>query len=307
MLKSDKFYYVKLCSCGTVIAVNDHFKNHFSFSLNNNAGISNQALVHPGDHSVHQQAITNCLAYPGTKSNATVRMLKDDGSYFLTDWEFSACFTSGGNLEGVEGIGFAYRDFAFDGMSLQMQLQLLRSLSDNSSDGILLLDKNYTILAYNKPAENLSLKLYKRRYLAGDDFRSYVREEARDYFYVQFNKALNGIISEEIFELGKKEGVNVCLKVEMTPVHDNFNAVSGVAVITKDITLLQNLNNRLNEITAIQNHQIRRPVANMLSLVNLIENNELNCEQKEYLRLLKESIAQLEDEIQTIVKTARAV
>ncbi len=305
--RSVKFYYVKLCTCGSLITANDYFNKQFSFSLNINDNRNSKAFIHPGDHAIHQQAIANCLTDPGKKANTTVRMLTEDGCYFLTEWEFSACLNSKGNIEGVEGLGIAYRDFTFDGLSLQMQLQSLRSLSDSSSDGILLLDKNYTILAYNKPAENLSLELYKRQYLTGDDFRAYVRQEVQGDFNRQFNKALNGIISEEIFELGKKDGVKVCLKVQMTPVHDNEGIVSGVAIITKDITLLQNLNNRLNEITAIQSHQIRRPVANMISLVNLMDNGLLTGEQKEYLQLLRVSIAQLEDEIQTIVKTARAI
>jgi len=81
--------------------------------------------------------------------------------------------------------------------------------------------------------------------------------------------------------------------------------VFAITVITKDVTDMQVLSARLNEVTAMQNHQVRRPVANMLSLVALLDNGNLTEEQAEYLQLLKISISQLEEEIQNIVKKAR--
>lgn len=264
--------------------------------------------VFSADIGLYKETAAACLGCAGKGRSILLRMLKGDGSCCAVDWEFFARLDESGKIAGLSGIGFESTMAEFNFLSVEMQLRSLRLLSDNSSDGILLLNKEYKIVSCNKPAENLSLELYKRQYLAGDDFRDYVREEARVYFHRQFDKALKGVMTEEVFELNKKEGKRVILKVEMTPVYDeNDDVVSGVAVITKDITLMQNLNKRLDDITAIQSHQIRRPVANMLSLVNLIENGDLTEEQKEYLRLLKISIHQLEEEIQSIVKTARAV
>lgn len=184
------------------------------------------------------------------------------------------------------------------------KLYYVKLLSDSSTDGILLLGRNYRILAYNNTAEKLSIEIYKKQYHHGDDFRLYINPAAEMHFHRQFNSALCGNITEEVFDIDKAEG-KIFLKVQMTPVYNDAGEVNAVAIVTKDITVLTNLNARLDEIAVIQNHQVRRPVANMLSLVELIESEKLTTQQAEYLQLLKTSILQLEDEIQKIVRKTR--
>jgi len=184
------------------------------------------------------------------------------------------------------------------------KLYYVKLLSDSSTDGILLLGRNYRILAYNNTAEKLSIEIYKKQYHHGEDFRFYINPAAEAHFHRQFNNALGGKVTEEVFDIDKAEGKNF-LKVQMTPVYNDAGEVSAVAIVTKDITVLTNLNSRLNEIAAMQNHQVRRPVANMLSLVELMETDNLTTQQVEYLQLLKTSILQLEDEIHSIVKKTR--
>lgn len=184
------------------------------------------------------------------------------------------------------------------------KLYYVKLLSDSSTDGILLLGRNYRILAFNNTAEKLSIEIYKKHYHHGDDFRYYINPAAEEHFHRQFNNALNGNITEEVFDIDKADGKNF-LKVQMTPVYNDAGEVNAVAIVTKDITVLTNLNTQLEEIAAIQNHQVRRPVANMLSLVELLESDNLTTQQVEYLQLLKTSILQLEDEIHSIVKKTR--
>jgi len=304
LLKSEKFYYVKLCPDGCYQLTNDLFNRQFSFLQKELFTLNSRDCVLADDYAVHQKALSYCLKNPLLKKSFTVRMLKPDANYVLTEWEFSACTNENGLVDGIEGVGFAHSGTVFDKLGFEIQLQSLKLLSDSSSDGILLLGRNYKILAYNKPAEKLSVELHQKEYVRGDDFVKYIRPEAELHFHRQFDSALRGNITDEVFEL-EKDDERLFLKVQMTPVYDDTNGVSAVAVVTKDVTALQNLSSRLNEITAMQSHQVRRPVANMLSLVNLFDNNNLNNEQKEYLHLLKISIAQLEEEIQSIVKKAR--
>lgn len=184
------------------------------------------------------------------------------------------------------------------------KLFYVKLLSDSSADGILLLSTTYNILAFNKPAEKLSAELYNRQYIHGDDFRKYINPIAEKHFHAQFDNALKGNATEELFEMDSN-GKCLFLKVEMTPVFNAENEVYAVTIITKDVTEIQLLNARLNEVTTIQNHQVRRPVANMLSLVNLLDDGHLTTQQAEYLHLLKASIYELDEEIQDIVKKAR--
>jgi len=305
---SKKIYFVKLDIYGKYAYVNNYFASQFSFLQTDLIGASGTIAIHPRDYDAYYSAMDKCFEDADYTCNLLLRMVKEGGGCFLTDWEFSACFDSAGKPEGVSCIGFNTTDASLNQLRLEMKLQSLKMISDSSSDGILLLDKNYKIIAHNRPAESLSLELYKKQYLPGDDFRKYIRPGAEQLFYRQFNAALLGTLNEEVFEMVKRDGTIVALKVQMTPVYDDSNsAVSGVAIITKDVTVVQELNNRLNTISAMQSHQIRRPVANMMSLVNLIDSAKLDDSEKEYLQLLKTSINQLEEEIRQIVNTARKV
>ena len=303
---SQKILFAKLDSKGLFSYVNNHFAACFSFLQNELVGTPGNLVILPLDYDDYFSALDNCFDNPNHKCGVLLRVIKEGGGSFLTDWEFSACFDEQGKPDGVCCIGFATTEASLKQLRLEMQLQSLKMISDSSSDGILLLDKNYKIIAHNRPAEHLSLELYKKQYQPGDDFRKYIRPGAEQFFYRQFNAALHGTLNDEVFDMVKRDGTIVTLKVQMTPVYDDSNtAISGVAVITKDITQVQELNNRLNTISVMQSHQIRRPVANMISLVTLIDTSKLDDNEKEYLQLLKLSINQLEEEIRQIVNTAR--
>lgn len=301
-LTSERFYYIKLTTGGRCCVANTLFGRHFSFLHENVGDIDTAECIIPEDRHLFEKVISQCCTNPLVKRSATLRMQKQDKSAFSTEWEFSASVDDNGDFNGVEAIGLPQQTVAMPGtQNFDTQLQSLKLLSDCSTDGILLLGRNYRILAYNKPAERQSAELYNREYERGDDFRGYIRPEAEQHFHRQFDGALRGNTTEEIFELVKDQE-KLFLKVQMTPVYNDNNDVTAVAIVTKDFTTVQNLNNRINEITAMQSHQARRPVANMLSLVSLIENDNLTAEQREYLHLLKISIAQLEEEIHGIVK-----
>jgi len=303
---SQKIFYAKLCIDGYFTETNELFYQKLSSLKKNILPVKATSIINTWDHPVFTNAISDCVKNKHQKTGVLLRMINEDGSNYLVDWEFSSCYNTKGDLCGIACTGFEAGANLYKGLSVEMQLRVLKLMSDSASESILLLDRDFRILSYNQSANMLSLQLYNKQYTAGDDFRDYVKPEAQAYFYRQFKKAIEGNVSEEVFELPGRNGKKIFLKVEMTPVHgDRKGVVTGVAIITRDVTIMNELNYRLNEVTAMQSHQIRRPVANMISLVNLMEDDNLTCEQKEYLQLLKISIAQLEDEIQGIVKKAR--
>lgn len=54
----------------------------------------------------------------------------------------------------------------------------------------------------------------------------------------------------------------------------------------------------------MQSHQVRRPVANVIGLIELFDENDLNAENKELVDLLKISAKELENTITDIVNKA---
>ncbi|TZF82573.1 CBS domain-containing protein [Pedobacter sp. BS3] len=65
---------------------------------------------------------------------------------------------------------------------------------------------------------------------------------------------------------------------------------------------LQKQNQLLKEIIHTQCHKLRRPVANVLGLMEIIDYTSLSAENQRTIALLKESVEQLDDVIKDVVR-----
>jgi signal transduction histidine kinase len=91
-----------------------------------------------------------------------------------------------------------------------------------------------------------------------------------------FNRALAGETVEVEYQMRYPRGGARWLRVDFHPVRDDENNFIGVALNVVDINdrkqaeiQIRDQNERLLEITRVQSHELRRPVANMLGLVYL--------------------------------------
>jgi GAF domain-containing protein len=81
------------------------------------------------------------------------------------------------------------------------------------------------------------------------------------------------------------------------------NQVSHIMELDYALKTLKNQNETLSEIARIQSHELRLPVASILGVMDMI-NEEVSNMNPEYLSLLNQSVNQLDEKIRTIVAYA---
>jgi PAS domain S-box-containing protein len=114
-----------------------------------------------------------------------------------------------------------------------------------------------------------------------------------------------------------KKGAPVWVSAQLTPSYDEDDAFQGYIIVCQDITYRKekeeevNRQNRLlREVAWISSHEIRRPVATMLGLVNLLDTAEDDNEQKEVFPKLRECAREMDSmvhEIHRRIETEKAL
>jgi PAS domain S-box-containing protein len=105
---------------------------------------------------------------------------------------------------------------------------------------------------------------------------------------------------------GKKYWVNI----EFTPLFDDDSVFIGYIAIQNDITSrkekedeILKQNTILRNVAWLSSHELRRPVASILGLMQLIKDTENRAEKDEYVGLLDQCTVQLDEIIHTINHT----
>lgn len=179
-------------------------------------------------------------------------------------------------------------------MSPERSLDYAQMVLDNSTDAIVLMDLDYSVLAFNQNLQD-TIKTYSGRILKiGDDYRSYVTEQDKGVFFDIFQKAIAGE-SIQFERHSDHKGIAIWFEYRINPTYDKEKHLLGVCLRAKNIDIRKKMEikiqaqiHELKEIARIQSHDIRRPLANILGLLELLDSgmpddkiNEIHCYLKE--------------------------
>ncbi len=105
-----------------------------------------------------------------------------------------------------------------------------------------------------------------------------------------------------------KSGKKYWLQLDIIPVFDDNHNLMHFVGFETDITnqkeqqqRIDTTNQILEEVIYTNSHELRRPVANILGLLQLLEKTKLNKEDKQLLRFLNDSVQQLDDLLYSIL------
>ncbi|MDN3581494.1 PAS domain S-box protein [Mucilaginibacter flavus] len=106
-----------------------------------------------------------------------------------------------------------------------------------------------------------------------------------------------------------KQKVKVYISAELTPAYDEQNQYIGYVAVYQNITSrrekeeeIKRQNEFLREVAWLSSHEIRRPVATMLGLMNLLDLAQTEEERQEIFPKLSESVNQMDDIVHLIHK-----
>lgn len=192
--------------------------------------------------------------------------------------------------------------------------QRFKALVQDGSDLIAILDVNANY-KYVSPTSETILQIKADEFIGKNAF-DYIHEEDKDRVYSYFS--LLGTVKRIIIGPFRfKDGKNNWRWVETT-ITDMLNdpAVGGIVANSKDITerinyinAIEKQNTRLKEISWIQSHLVRAPLARIMGLADLLINDHKGGEigKDEVLNNILKSSHELDTLIRDIVKKAEDV
>lgn len=221
----------------------------------------------------------------------------------LDRWYSAVCYPS------PEGLTVFLRDITQEKKyidTIRQKEYMLRAIYQSTSEASTFIDKNFIIRYNNQVAQKITQQIFGKEAQIGDNSLDYVLPEYKTEFENYYQQVLQGqhLITE------KTDGIN-WWQLSMYPVYDEQQQIIGIAHNVQNITerkdrelkILQQ-NETLRAIAWQQSHELRRPVANILGLCDLLKNHKNETEEmkNKYIDMMLQATQELDKIIHKIVQ-----
>ena len=190
--------------------------------------------------------------------------------------------------------------------------EILNAIYNSTHSVRFLVAPDYSILFFNKKANENAILLYKKKLKIGDNFINYAKDilnTTDSNLKSDFEAAIQGGYVVRENEIQQPDH-SLWFKIEYYPVYTD-NKLIGVSISSRDISerkkneiFIKKQNDALSDIISFQSHEVRRPVANILGIINVLDKSNLSGENKNWIELLDISVKELDEIIKTIVTMA---
>ncbi len=196
-------------------------------------------------------------------------------------------------------IEIAEQDAAKHLSASQQLKKTLRSISDNTNDALLSVDKNGNIVSANR---QFQLMMEDTEPTTGGN----LWEKYPQLLTMTFYSKLSAAISHD---------ETICFEESLFSKEQSFaikmvSTGSNINIFFKDITAEKNLarkineqNKQLSDIAWIQSHKVRSPLVNIIGLLNLVDSATLTDHENKFIL---EGILKSADELDTITREINA-
>lgn len=259
--------------------------------------------IHPDDRERVLEKLNDCLENGTIHWTDEYRFLGGDGSY-------KDIFDRGFVM--LDDKGKAYRMIGSmqditDRKREEQWSKLLESVVVDTSDGVLITDASgpKPVVIYVNQAM-VSMSGYSREELIGSlpEMLHAHNNDQEELHKLELAIATGTQTRVELINY-TKDGNEFYVSVSLTPIFDRNGALVRWISIQRDVSeerkyveQIKEKNRKLQDISWLQSHVVRTPLARVLSLLELLENTEMNPEQLELLAHMRNSA----DELDTIVK-----
>ncbi len=189
--------------------------------------------------------------------------------------------------------------------------EILNAIYNSTHSVRFLVSPDYTILFFNKTADEKT-GLPHNKFKIGDNIINYAKDilnTTDSNFKSDFDAALQGEYVVRENEIQHHDHL-LWFKTEYYPVYTD-NKLIVVSISSRDISerkkneiFIKKQNDALSDIIFFQSHEVRRPVANILGIISILDKSNLSKENKNQIELLDISVKELDNIIKTIVTMA---
>ncbi|MGB0165517.1 MAG: GAF domain-containing protein [Luteibaculum sp.] len=187
---------------------------------------------------------------------------------------------------------------------IQGQAGQLRAILDSADYGFCLLDMDLNIQFLNQKAKESFSEIFGVSPNKDDDINRFVLTEHKELFNRLFHDARKGQKTQ--FELEVKESI---LSLAVLPIKSVFSENSGILIVSADSSRLrntefknQNLNKILKDVAWKHTHEVRKHVANLLGLSQLMESKLHLQKPEKYAEKLRKTGENIDSEVKSLIK-----
>ncbi|MBS7563485.1 PAS domain S-box protein [Mucilaginibacter sp. Bleaf8] len=183
----------------------------------------------------------------------------------------------------------------------------LRSFFESSKSNHLLIGRHMDVITYNKAFFETIYQLMHIRVEPGINVMECIPPNYLDDFISHFQNALAGKSIQHDRILQFKDGPPIWTRISYNPAYDEEGKIIGVSFNASDIThrkiseqRILEQNEALRKIAYMQSHELRKPVATILGLMNLIKMQGYG-DNEELLVMMEKTVSDLDSSIRQIV------
>jgi PAS domain-containing protein len=231
----------------------------------------------------------------------TLRKFNTDGNIFHTHWNFFVEKWENEKPAEIGCVGFDISPFVHASGDNKMAAQKLETVLSSTSESFYLLDPQMKILAFSQGASNVAKENFGFELHEGFDFTKQLVPQTKKEFLEQFGQALAGKTSSTEDKLTFPSGKQVWFRLTMAPAKNIAGGTYGVTLNFVNIDILKKSEIQLKEIAWQQSHTVRKPLSNILGLVELMKEEKDYGKMQELYNLLQQSAMELDEKVKDIV------
>jgi PAS domain S-box-containing protein len=175
-------------------------------------------------------------------------------------------------------------------------LNQIEDLLANISDGVVILNKDLEIVAFNQMAADITgysiSAALNQKYSKIIKIYFQNKLEISDGFLISIMASGKKKELTRVSTLVKKDKLQLLVSGKVTPYHNDRGKINGCVIIFRDITKESEIDIMKTEFVSLASHQLRTPLTAIRWFIEELYNEELgkvNKEQKDYLRQVMES------------------
>lgn len=214
------------------------------------------------------------------------------------------------------GVGIDISDRKKSEEKLYNSENKLRAFFRSTPDAIVLLGRNFEILAFNHTANELAENTYGKGLYEGDIYTDLIFPEVSLVISGFLSKALHGETSHGEFPIPNiNTGKSIWWHSVFMPAYDKEGNIFGVIANSTNINELKwaeiklrkqfeellKTNNELDHFVYSVSHDLRSPISSILGLINIAELEEITPTLKKYLEMIRGSVNRLDNFIKNIL------
>ncbi len=186
---------------------------------------------------------------------------------------------------------------------LQKNLEHIEHILDSITDGFFTLDKDFNIKYVNKAF--LRLCQLENKDVIGMNYWEVFPKATSQKFFTEYSKALKNETSVHFEEYANS--LDKWVMVAAYPLEGGLSVYfSDITDLKKNMELVESQNEQLKNIAWMLSHKIRRPVASVLGLSQLINKKEPNNpDNVKVIEGVVEALEELDDIIKDIDKQTK--